>query len=90
MRAAPHVERAIEELGWPVTKFEGKDREGVFKILVDLYDRGFEDGADYVEQKAKPARCAACREEVEHGLEHFVKDAQGKSGWVCMGVRSCR
>lgn len=53
MRAAAPVTAAIEKLGWPATLPEVRDE--VFKVLVDLYDIGFNDGADWMaEVPARP------------------------------------
>ena len=53
MRAAAPVTAAIEKLGWPATLPEVRDE--VFKVLVDLNDIGFNDGADWMaEVPARP------------------------------------
>ena len=53
MRAAAPVTAAIETLGWPATLPEVRDE--VFKVLVYLYDIGFNDGADWMaEVPARP------------------------------------
>ena len=66
MRAAAPVTATLARLVGATTE---EDR---FKILVDLYDRGFEDGAGYAEDRAL-TRCPACRLVVDTVLAHFLR-----------------